>query len=89
MEKYKVPQHLHKPHQVLFLDADELAVMLVFFVLAIIFGYVFWILMIVVPYVYFKIKKRYARGVLRHLLYKAGLFNFKGAPHSFEKKFNE
>lgn len=87
--KFRVPQYLHKPHQVLFMDADEFAMVIVLFFFALVFGYIFWILLFVIPFFYFKGKKKYPRGFLKHYLYKWGLISFKGAPLFFEKKFNE
>jgi hypothetical protein len=71
------------------MESDEFAMVMLFFVFALIFGYIFWILMFVVPWLYFKSKKKYPRGFLKHFLYKMGLINFQGAPNFFEKKFNE
>lgn len=87
--KYKIPQYLHRQHQILFLDADEFVFVILFLLFALIFGYIFWILLFVVPFAYAKGKKKYARGFLKHLLYKLGVFNFKGAPSYFENKFSE
>ncbi|WP_028845492.1 type IV conjugative transfer system protein TraL [Thermodesulfovibrio thiophilus] len=87
--KYRIPQYLHKPIQVLFFDADELAMVVLLLFLAMMFGYVFWILLFVVPYVYMKIKKNYPRGALRHMLYRIGLISIKNTPESFQRMFKE
>ncbi len=87
--KYRIPQYLHKPHQVLFMDADEFVMIVIFFAFALVFGYFFWLLLFVVPYLYFRSKRKYPRGFLKHYLYKLGIIHFKGAPSYFEKQFNE
>jgi type IV conjugative transfer system protein TraL len=86
---FKVPQHLHKQHQILFFESDELALIVILFMFALIFGYIFWLLLFVLPIGYFKVKKKFSRGILRHMFYVMGLISFKGAPNYFEKKFNE
>ncbi|WP_028842920.1 type IV conjugative transfer system protein TraL [Thermodesulfovibrio yellowstonii] len=87
--QYRIPQHLHKPHQILFFEADELVMVLVLFTLALMFGYVFWLLLFLIPYIYSKVKKKYPRGALRHVLYRIGLVAFRCAPTAFEKQFRE
>lgn len=86
---YRVPQYLHKPHQVLFMDSDEFVVFTIFFFLALVFGYVFWLMLFVGPYLYYRSKKKNPRGFLRHYLYKLGVMNIKGAPTYFERRFVE
>lgn len=87
--EYKIPQYLHKQHQVLFFESDELAFIMLLFLLALMFGYVFWILLFVLPALYMKIKKKYPRGALKHLFYTIGVISFKGAPSYFEKNYHE
>jgi len=87
--EYKIPQYLHKQHQVLFFESDELALIMFLFLLALMFGYIFWLLLFVVPIGYFKVKKKFPRGALKHMFYMLGLINFKGTPNYFEKKFYE
>lgn len=87
--RFRIPQYLHKPHQILFMDADEFALVITLFFFALIFGYIFWVLLLVLPYFYFKGKKKYPRGFLKHFLYRLGIIQFKGAPSYFEKRFNE
>ncbi len=87
--QYRLPQHLHKPPRVLLMDADEAGMISIFFILAMIFGYIFWVILFVVPYIYAKQKKKYPRGFLKHMLYKVGILNFDGAPSFFENKFRE
>lgn len=87
--KYRIPQYLHRPYQILFFDAEDVALIMLLFVLAMLFGYVFWFLLFVVPYVYMKVKKKYPRGFLKHIIYRLGIISFKGAPSVFERNFRE
>jgi hypothetical protein len=57
--------------------------------LTMIFGNIFWLLLITVPYIVSKMKKNKPRGFLRHYLYKIGVISFKKVPPYFEKKFVE
>lgn len=88
MEK-RFPQYLSSPYQVLWFEADDLAIVFICFLLAMIFGYIFWIALFLVPYLYMKAKKKYPRGFLKHVLCFAGVVSFKGYPGFFEKNFNE
>ncbi len=85
----RIPQYLHKPPQVLFMEADEAGMIGLLFILAMILGYVFWILLFVLPYLYNRQKKFYPRGALRHWLYKLGVLKFEGVPIFFENRFKE
>ena len=83
------PRYLYRPLQVLWWEVDEFAIVMIFFTLALIYGYIFWFLMIAVPYGYSKLKKKYPRGFIFHLLWFVGLLDFHGYPTAFEKEFFE
>jgi len=85
----KVFQYLHKPYQVLFFEEDELVLFVILFLLAFIFGGIFWIMIIPCIFGYTTIKKRLPRGHLRHIFYAVGLVGLKGYPSFFENKFIE
>jgi type IV conjugative transfer system protein TraL len=87
--KKEIPQYLHQPIKILWLDLDEVVLINILFMFAIIFGNVFWLLLIIVPYIVSRMKKNKPRGFLRHYLYKIGVIDFKNAPPYFEKKFTE
>ena len=87
--EYKIPRFLHQPHRLVFLDSDEAGVLFLFLVLAVLFGGVFWILFFTVPFVLIRKKRKSPRGYVKHLLYHVGLYDFKGAPSVFEKRFSE
>ncbi|NKE70158.1 type IV conjugative transfer system protein TraL [Candidatus Manganitrophus noduliformans] len=89
MEKKRFPQYLSQPFQVLWLEADELVLALIFYTLALLFGSFFWPLVIGGPYLYSSAKKRYPRGFLKHSFYFIGLARMKGYPTFFEDEFRE
>ncbi|MEM4134376.1 MAG: type IV conjugative transfer system protein TraL [Candidatus Micrarchaeia archaeon] len=87
--KYKIPQYLHRQVQVLWFELDEIVLINILLILAMIFGYVFWLLLFLVPFVFSKLKKNKARGYLRHILYMIGVVNIKNVPYFTEKIFQE
>lgn len=89
MGKKRFPQYLSSPLQVLWFEPDELGIMLISFVLAMIYGGFFWILLVLAPWFYSKTKRKYPRGFLKHVLYFAGIAHVKGYPIFFEETFIE
>jgi len=89
MGKKRFPQYLSSPLQVLWFEPDELCIMLISFILAMIYGWFFWILLVVAPWLYSKMKRKYPRGFFKHVLYFLGLLNIKGYPIFFEEIFVE
>jgi type IV conjugative transfer system protein TraL len=85
----KFPQYLSKPYQILWFEPDDLAIMAILYLLAMIFGSVFWLLLPLGPFAYGKFKRQSPRGFLRHLLYCIGLTEMKGYPTYFEEEFHE
>ncbi|BCO09250.1 hypothetical protein GF1_16260 [Desulfolithobacter dissulfuricans] len=83
------PQYLSNPIQVLWFESDELSIIVLFFVLAMIYGGLAWILFFAGPYLYSRSKKTKPRGYLFHLLYMIGLNKMKHYPEYFDKDFNE
>jgi hypothetical protein len=86
---HKFPQYLGAPLQVLWLESDDMFFFFMFLTLAMIFGGFFWLLIFLVPAVYGRIKKRYSRGFLVHMLFFAGFAKLKGYPLFFERDFYE
>lgn len=89
MNPRQFPQYLNAPLQVLFWESDELGLMMMFFILGLMFGGVFYLLIIIVPYAYGRFKKKYPRGFLRHMLIFTGIVQLDGYPSTFEKEFIE
>jgi len=74
---------------VLWLESDELGIFFGMLTLALVFGSWFWPLVIVGPWFFSNMKKKYPRGFLKHLLYFIGLMEMKGYPSYFEEVFRE
>jgi len=89
LENERFPQYLHRPYQVLWFESDDMGIISLCFILAIIFGGLFWVSLIVIPFLYMKFKKAYPRGYLRHLMYFMGIIRFKKYPDFFVKEFVE
>ena len=88
--KYKFPRYLSQPYQLLWLEPDDMMIALLFYLLAMLFGgWYMYLLIVVVPLYYGKMKRKYPRGFLKHCLYFAGLIDLKGYPSSFIKRFIE
>jgi len=85
----RFPQYLSSPIQVLWFEADELGIILVFFTIAFLFGNIFYLLMFLGPYLYSKFKKKYPTGFLQHCAYFTGLAKFEFYPDSFTRTFIE
>jgi len=83
----KCPKYLNRPVQVLWWEADEFAIVVIFFTLALMFGYVFWLFLFLGPYIYSKLKKKNPRGFFKHLLWFLGLIKIDHYPTFFERGF--
>jgi len=83
----RFPQYLNKPFQVLIFESDDMAFMVIGYILAQKFGGIFWSVMFLLPWGYGRLKNRYPRGFLRHTLYFTGIAPLKGYPHFFQNKF--
>jgi type IV conjugative transfer system protein TraL len=88
MEK-PFPQYLSAPLQVLWFEPDELGVVFTFFLVAMIYGSVTWLLLLIAPWYYCRLKKEYPKGFFRHVLYFIGITSMKGYPTYFEERFFE
>jgi type IV conjugative transfer system protein TraL len=85
--KRRFPQYLSSPFQVLWFETDELGIIFLFLTVGLIYGGWSWLLLLAGPYAYSRLKHKYPRGFLRHLLYFMGLISMKGYPSYFEKEF--
>jgi len=74
---------------ILWFESDELALMAVFYTLGLLFGWVGWILLFIIPFLYRRLKLSYPRGFLKHGLYFLGIINLKNYPIYQEKEFIE
>lgn len=90
MNEVRLPQYTHLPAQFLWFDTEELAVIILFYLMALVFGgYFFWANVVVGPFLYMRIKRNKPRGFLRHMIYAAGFASMKGYPLHFSNRFSE
>jgi hypothetical protein len=85
----RFPQYLSSPLQVFWFEADELAIVLIAFMIGSIFKGWFWLLLVIGPFCYTRYKLKYPRGFLKHSLFLSGLKDFAGYPTRFQKEFLE
>jgi type IV conjugative transfer system protein TraL len=85
----RFPQYLTKPIQVLWFETDELILGLFFFMLALLYGKLMWIVFFASQYLYITTKKRKPRGYLKHLLYLIGFARLQHYPDFWQKEFHE
>jgi len=87
MERF--PQYLSAPMQVLWWESDEVAIILTFLAMAMVFGGVFWIIGLAGSFLYSNVKKKYPRGFLKHVIYFSGYKDLKHYPSAFQTEFSE
>jgi hypothetical protein len=86
----RMPQYLTQPYQLLWFEPDDMTVMVLAYLMAMIFGGWFWWLMLIVfPTVYSRLKRNHPRGFLRHSMYMLGWTRMEGYPQYFEDEFIE
>jgi len=83
------PRYLSAPYQVLWFETDDIGIICLFTILAMMIGGWFWLFLFLGPYGYTKLKNNYPRGFLKHCFFFAGLVTIKGYPIFFEKTFQE
>ena len=89
MDQSRLPIYLHQPLQVLWFDAHEMAIIVIFYLGATIFGGITYITLFLGPALLIPMKRRQARGWFGHLAYANGFFELKGYPLPTATKFNE
>lgn len=87
--EHTIPQYLHRPVQFLWFELDELVSIVIGYIVGFLLGGWWWSCLLIIPYVYIKFRRRMPRGFLLHIQYMAGLMQFKGYPHYFQRKFGE
>jgi type IV conjugative transfer system protein TraL len=89
MKRVPFPQYLSRPMQFLWWESDELAVLLLFVGLAMMFEGVFWLLPFVGSYTFVRLKREHPKDFLRHVFYFIGLTRLRGYPEYWEREFSE
>lgn len=87
--RFKFPQYLSQPYQVLWFELDDLLMFLMSIIIAQAIGGWAWLGIILVPWGCTKIKRNFPRGFTKHVLYYLGLIKMKNYPEYFVKEFNE
>jgi len=86
----RVPRYLHLPLQVLWFDTEDIAVILVCYVMWMVVSS--WLIVpfvVLAPFLFMKIKATRPRGFLRHKLYRAGFSQLRGYPPPHARRFRE
>ncbi len=85
----RLPQYLHLPRQLLWFDIIEAGMIIVFYLLGLVFGGVFYILAVAGPVFLIPYKRRRPRGYFSHVLYDLGQVGIKGYPPPTAAVFHE
>lgn len=87
--KERMPRYLHKPIQILWFDANEVLILVVFYMIAMTFGGLAWLTLIAGPAIIIPYKRKQPRGYFSHALYCAGFAKLNGYPIPLSKTFRE
>ena len=86
----RFPQYLSSPVQILWFDLDEVGIIFTCFFLALIFDNLFlWAMVVVIPWGYSRIKKKYPRGFFNNLIYLIGVKELPHYPGAFQNRYEE
>lgn len=89
MDEVRVLKHLHDPSQILWFDTTEAGIIVIFYVLAMLFDGIAWVLLLVGPYWFISEKRSGNRGYVTQFLYYLGLKQLKGYPNASANVFSE
>ena len=87
--KGRYSKYLHMPMQIVWFDFHEVMCMVVFYLLAMLFGGGFWVLLFIGPAVLIRIKRAHGRGFFGHWIYYLGYARLDGYPHPTQNRFYE
>lgn len=85
----RMPEYLHLPIQILWFDTGEVAVIVVFYLMAMMFGGLMWIVLLIGPFTLIRYKRSKERGFFQHLIYQFGYAKIKGYPLPTANHFYE
>lgn len=89
MDEQRMPIYLHQPLQFLWFDAHEVAIIILFYLAATIFGGLAYISLFAGPALLIPLKRSKARGWFGHMAYAGGFFELKGYPIPTANTFHE
>lgn len=85
----RIPIYLHLPQQILWFDVQELALIILFYIMAITFGGLAYFLIIIGPALTIPIKRKKPRGWISHQFLSFGYLQLSLYPVPTETKFQE
>jgi len=88
-EKFRVPRTLHEPIQILWFYQDELMVIVVCYLFGMVIGGLTWLMLIIGPMLYIRMKRRNPRGFLTHFLIDNGILKLVLYPNNYINEYNE
>lgn len=85
----RFPQYLSMQLQVLWFELDEWFLIFYVFYSAFSLGGYVWVVLIPVPYLFIRAKRKGSKGFFKHLLYRYGFLSLEGYPSYFMREFRE
>ena len=85
----RMPLYMHLPLQILWFEATEMMAITLFYIAAMIFGGMMWILLFVGPYLLITVTRSQPRGYMKHLIYNLGWSHMPGYPTPSATRFKE
>lgn len=85
----RMPQYLHLPQQILWVDSHELLVLLGAYVGSVVLKGWSWVFLFALAVFFIRFKRRKPRGYIAHLFYRAGFFPLKRYPLPAARLFHE
>lgn len=90
LARARVPRYLHLPMQVLWFDMEDIAVIIVSYVVWLLLdSFMLFPMVVLVPWLFKSAKADKPRGYLRHLLYAYGFQKLEGYPSPHTREFDE
>jgi len=87
--KERMPKYLHKPLQILWFDVNEIVMIVIFYMFAMMFGGLAWFLVILGPLILIPFKRKQPRGYIQHVICYLGYSKMIGYPLPVSKRFRE
>jgi hypothetical protein len=85
----RMPRYIHKPLQVLWFDINEIMIIVMFYLAAMSFGGLMWLILIGGPVLFIPYKRKQSRGYFQHVLYQVGFVELAGYPVPAANQFRE
>jgi len=81
------PRYLHRPYRLLWFERDEIALMVLIYIVSLLTTFKALLLIPAAVVVYRREKRKRPRGFVRHIMYRTGIAPFRGYPNSFVTRF--